>query len=229
MGCSSACTHTCIHIPQSPDGCPNRTPIYTCAGIHHRFFSHQAYACSRLTTFCLGLYSTLVAQRGPLWWSSKHIRHHKARNIICLCVWVQARQTAPDSRLTYYLNPTNSTARTPASTRTTTRTPSTASRTGSTATWSVCVVYTPGPLLAYNTPSDRASLLPHTSPDAQGWTVHPYERRVDWDFVHPQYKVRMCGDRLTERPHLPCTHGWPKHSFCSYITNRPGRCCSWRP
>lgn len=54
-------------------------PIYTLAGIFHRFFSHQAYACSRLTAFCLGLYSTLLAQRGPMWWSSKHIRHHKVR------------------------------------------------------------------------------------------------------------------------------------------------------
>lgn len=45
----------------------------------HRFFAHRAYACSRMTAFCLGVYGTLVAQKGPLWWSCKHVRHHKVR------------------------------------------------------------------------------------------------------------------------------------------------------
>jgi stearoyl-CoA desaturase (delta-9 desaturase) len=43
----------------------------------HRYFSHGAFKASRPVSFVLGVLSTLAGQQGPLWWASKHIRHHK--------------------------------------------------------------------------------------------------------------------------------------------------------
>jgi len=45
--------------------------------ILHRFFSHGAYKASRPVTFVLAVLSCLAYQYGPIWWSSKHRRHHK--------------------------------------------------------------------------------------------------------------------------------------------------------
>lgn len=95
-------------------------------GLLHRLFSHQAWACSRFTTFLLGLFSCTAAQRGPLWWSSKHCRHHK-----------------------------------------------------------YCENEGPYPFCD-----------PHSYHRIKnffyaylGWTIHPFEKRVDWAFVHPHYKT----------------------------------------
>jgi stearoyl-CoA desaturase (delta-9 desaturase) len=46
-------------------------------GVLHRFFSHKVFARSRPVAFVLGLLASTSGQRGPLWWGSKHIRHHK--------------------------------------------------------------------------------------------------------------------------------------------------------
>jgi len=43
----------------------------------HRYFSHRCLSTSRLQTFLLGLLGVTGGQRGPLWWSSTHRRHHK--------------------------------------------------------------------------------------------------------------------------------------------------------
>lgn len=43
----------------------------------HRFFAHQAFKTSWLMTNALGIMGTLTNQKGVLWWSSKHNRHHK--------------------------------------------------------------------------------------------------------------------------------------------------------
>ena len=45
-----------------------------------------------------------------------------------------------------------------------------------------------------------------------GWTIHPYEMRVDWDFVHPQFKVR---------PRSVDAHA------CMYIRSTPGWMDGW--
>ena len=45
--------------------------------ILHRFFSHVAYKANRLVSFALAVLGCLAYQYGPLWWSSKHRRHHK--------------------------------------------------------------------------------------------------------------------------------------------------------
>jgi len=45
--------------------------------MNHRFFAHQAFKTSRVFRFVCGIVSCLGLQWGPLWWSSKHRRHHK--------------------------------------------------------------------------------------------------------------------------------------------------------
>lgn len=46
-------------------------------GIYHRYFGHKAFSCSRLVSLFLGVIGATSAQRGGLWWGSKHVRHHK--------------------------------------------------------------------------------------------------------------------------------------------------------
>lgn len=51
--------------------------IIVCFGILHRFFGHRSFSCSRTTAVVLHLIAATSAQRGALWWGSKHVRHHK--------------------------------------------------------------------------------------------------------------------------------------------------------
>tara|TARA_Y100000748_G_scaffold208623_2_gene174807 strand:+ start:63 stop:854 length:792 start_codon:yes stop_codon:yes gene_type:complete len=43
----------------------------------HRYFAHGAMRSGRYTQFVLAWVSCLAYQMGPLWWASKHRRHHK--------------------------------------------------------------------------------------------------------------------------------------------------------
>jgi len=43
----------------------------------HRYFSHQAFATSRVMQLVLAITSTLAYQGGPHWWAVLHTRHHK--------------------------------------------------------------------------------------------------------------------------------------------------------
>lgn len=43
----------------------------------HRYFAHKAFKCNRLVQFVLALLGCLASQGAPLWWASKHRRHHK--------------------------------------------------------------------------------------------------------------------------------------------------------
>lgn len=43
----------------------------------HRYFSHNAFQANRFVGFLLGACSCLAFQYGPVWWSSKHRRHHR--------------------------------------------------------------------------------------------------------------------------------------------------------
>lgn len=43
----------------------------------HRFFAHSAFKTSRPVQFILCVVACLAWQKGPLWWASKHRRHHK--------------------------------------------------------------------------------------------------------------------------------------------------------
>ncbi len=42
----------------------------------HRFFSHRTYQTGRIFGFLLAFTGTAAYQKGPLWWSSHHRRHH---------------------------------------------------------------------------------------------------------------------------------------------------------
>ncbi|KAJ1462658.1 hypothetical protein M885DRAFT_162898 [Pelagophyceae sp. CCMP2097] len=42
----------------------------------HRYFSHKAFSCGRVTQFALYWLGCLASQGPPLWWASKHRRHH---------------------------------------------------------------------------------------------------------------------------------------------------------
>lgn len=43
----------------------------------HRYFSHRSYRTSRIGQFVLAAICQTSAQRGVLWWASKHRHHHK--------------------------------------------------------------------------------------------------------------------------------------------------------
>ena len=43
----------------------------------HRYFSHRAFQTSRVGQFFLGFLAETTAQRGLLWWASKHRHHHR--------------------------------------------------------------------------------------------------------------------------------------------------------
>jgi len=43
---------------------------------YHRYFSHRTYKTSRVGQFLLAVLAQSSAQRGVLWWSSKHRLHH---------------------------------------------------------------------------------------------------------------------------------------------------------
>ena len=43
---------------------------------YHRYFSHRAYATSRVFQFVLALLSQSSAQKSVLWWAAKHRHHH---------------------------------------------------------------------------------------------------------------------------------------------------------
>ena len=42
----------------------------------HRFFSHRTYQAGRIFSFLMAFAGTAAYQKGPLWWSSHHRRHH---------------------------------------------------------------------------------------------------------------------------------------------------------
>lgn len=43
----------------------------------HRYFSHNAFQANRVVGFFLAVAACLAYQYGPVWWSSKHRRHHR--------------------------------------------------------------------------------------------------------------------------------------------------------
>merc|ERR1719469_553638 len=42
----------------------------------HRYFAHNAFKCGRGAQFILFCLACLASQGPPLWWASKHRRHH---------------------------------------------------------------------------------------------------------------------------------------------------------
>ena len=46
-------------------------------GGYHRYFSHRSYKTSRVGQFVVAFVAQSSAQRGVIWWASKHRAHHK--------------------------------------------------------------------------------------------------------------------------------------------------------
>jgi stearoyl-CoA desaturase (delta-9 desaturase) len=51
--------------------------IFGITGGYHRYFSHRTYKTSRAFQFVLALLGASSMQKGPLWWSAHHRRHHR--------------------------------------------------------------------------------------------------------------------------------------------------------
>ncbi len=50
--------------------------MFAITGGFHRFFSHRTYKTGRIFQFLLAFMGTAAYQKGPLWWSAHHRRHH---------------------------------------------------------------------------------------------------------------------------------------------------------
>src|SRR5215471_11302362 len=50
--------------------------IFAIGAGYHRYFSHSAYATSRIAQFVLAALAQSTAQRSVLWWAAKHRHHH---------------------------------------------------------------------------------------------------------------------------------------------------------
>ena len=50
--------------------------IFAIGAGYHRYFSHRAYATSRVFQFILAVLSQSTAQKSVLWWAAKHRHHH---------------------------------------------------------------------------------------------------------------------------------------------------------
>lgn len=51
--------------------------MFAITGFYHRYFSHRTFSTSRPGQFVLALLGSSAAQRGPLWWSAHHRKHHR--------------------------------------------------------------------------------------------------------------------------------------------------------
>lgn len=51
--------------------------MFAITAFYHRYFSHRAFRTSRAVQFLFALIGAASTQRGPLWWSAHHRRHHK--------------------------------------------------------------------------------------------------------------------------------------------------------
>jgi stearoyl-CoA desaturase (delta-9 desaturase) len=50
--------------------------IFAIGAGYHRYFSHRAYATSRVFQFVLAFLAQTTAQKSVLWWAAKHRHHH---------------------------------------------------------------------------------------------------------------------------------------------------------
>jgi stearoyl-CoA desaturase (delta-9 desaturase) len=51
--------------------------MFAITGGYHRYFAHRTYKTGRVFQFLLALVGTLSTQKGPIWWSAIHRRHHR--------------------------------------------------------------------------------------------------------------------------------------------------------
>jgi stearoyl-CoA desaturase (delta-9 desaturase) len=51
--------------------------MFAITGFYHRYFSHRTFRTGRVTQFFFALLGASATQRGPLWWSAHHRKHHR--------------------------------------------------------------------------------------------------------------------------------------------------------
>jgi stearoyl-CoA desaturase (delta-9 desaturase) len=51
--------------------------MFAITGGYHRYFAHRTYKTGRVFQFLLALIGTFSTQKGPIWWSAVHRRHHR--------------------------------------------------------------------------------------------------------------------------------------------------------
>ena len=51
--------------------------MFAITGGYHRYFAHRTFKTSRVFQFLLALVGTTATQKGPIWWSAIHRRHHR--------------------------------------------------------------------------------------------------------------------------------------------------------
>ena len=56
--------------------------MFAVTGGYHRYFSHKSYKTSRVGQFLIAFLAQSSAQRGVLWWASKHRHHHKHSDMV---------------------------------------------------------------------------------------------------------------------------------------------------
>lgn len=50
--------------------------MFSICGIYHRYFSHKTYHLNRVWQFVFAVLGMTAVQRGPIWWSAHHRKHH---------------------------------------------------------------------------------------------------------------------------------------------------------
>ncbi len=53
------------------------TRMFLITGGYHRYFAHRSYKTSRWFQFVLAFLGTTAIQKGPIYWSSLHVVHHR--------------------------------------------------------------------------------------------------------------------------------------------------------
>jgi len=51
--------------------------VFAWEGGSHRYFAHRSYKTSRFFQLFLAILAASGGQRGPIWWATKHRKHHK--------------------------------------------------------------------------------------------------------------------------------------------------------
>ncbi len=51
--------------------------MFAITGFYHRYFSHRTFKTSRPAQFLFAWLGATSSQRGPLWWSAHHRKHHR--------------------------------------------------------------------------------------------------------------------------------------------------------
>lgn len=51
--------------------------MFLITGGYHRYFAHRSYKTSRAFQAVLAVLGTTTMQKGPIWWTSRHVIHHK--------------------------------------------------------------------------------------------------------------------------------------------------------